>query len=89
MSCWYPSQLRVSPAREAALSRHPFSQFWKGPLTYGVAATVAFVVCVWSHSYFLAFGTLIVAVIAYAIYYTGESSDLPGTAGKGNKNIPT
>jgi hypothetical protein len=37
----------------------------------------------------LAIGTLLATVIGYGVYMTGESSDLPGTAGKDDKNVPT
>ena len=71
------------------MSRHPFSQYWKGPVAFLVAALLAFVVFLWTYSYLLAIGTLLAAVIGYGVYATGESSDLPGTAGKHNKNVRT
>lgn len=71
------------------MSRHPFSLYWKGPLSFILAATLTFVVAIWTRSYLLAIGTLLATVIGYGVYMTGESSDLPGTAGKDNKNVPT
>lgn len=71
------------------MSRHPFSRNWKGPVAFVAAALIAFVGFVWSHSYFLAVGGLLVAIVALLIYMTGESSDLPGTAGDNDKNVPT
>lgn len=69
------------------MSRHPFSKYWKGPLAFHMAAIAVFAVLLWNHLYLLAIGTLLIAVIGYAVYGVGESSDLPGTAGKDNKNV--
>ena len=71
------------------MSRHPFSKYWKAPVGFLVGALAAFVVLLWTHSYVFAFGTLLVAVIAFGVYFVGESSDLPGTAGKNDKNVRT
>ncbi len=71
------------------MSRHPFSLYWKGPVGFILAATLAFVLAIWTGSYLLAIGTLLATAISYGVYMTGESSDLPGTAGKDNKNVPT
>jgi hypothetical protein len=71
------------------MSRHPFSRYWKGPVGFIVAATLTFVAALWTSSYLLAIGTLLATAIGYGVYMTGESSDLPGTAGKDNKNVPT
>ena len=71
------------------MSRHPFSRYWKGPVAFILVATIVFVGALWSGSYLLALVTLLTAGIGYGVYMTGESSDLPGTAGKDNKNIPT
>lgn len=53
------------------------------------AAVTAFAVFVWTKSYLFAFGALIITVVASLIYLTGETSDLPGTAGDNDKNVPT
>ena len=71
------------------MSRHPFSRYWKGPVGFITGAVAAFVVFLLTHSYLLAVGTLLVASIGYAVYAMGETSDLPGTAGKNNKDVPT
>lgn len=71
------------------MSRHPFSRYWKGPVAFVVVATVTFIAALWTRSYLLAIGVLLTAVIGYGVYMTGESSDLPGTAGKDNENVPT
>jgi hypothetical protein len=71
------------------MSRHPFSRYWKGPVVFVVIAAAIFAVCLWFGSYLAAFGTLLISAIGYGVYMTGESSDLPGTAGKDNKNVPT
>jgi hypothetical protein len=71
------------------MSRHPFSQYWKGPVVFIIVATLMFVAALWTSSYLLAIGTLLAAAIGYGVYMTGESSDLPGTAGKDDKNVPT
>jgi hypothetical protein len=70
------------------MSRHPFSKYWKGPVVFLILALFVFVALLGSHSYVLAIATLLAAVICYGVYTTGESSDLPGTAGKHNRNIP-
>jgi len=69
------------------MSRHPFSKYWKGPVLFLILALANFAAFLWSGSYKLAIGTLLISVIGYGIYATGESSDLPGTAGKHNRNI--
>ena len=71
------------------MARHPFSYNWKAPVAFIVVATVAFVAFLVTNSYLLAIGTLLFATIGYGIYGMGESSDLPGTAGKDDKNVPT
>lgn len=71
------------------MSRHPPARYWKRLIAFPAGAAVLFVVLLWTHSYLLAIGALIVTTIAYMVYTTGESSDLPGTAGKHDKNIPT
>jgi hypothetical protein len=71
------------------MSRHPFSLFWKGPVAFIAAVTLSFIAFIATHSYYWALGTLLLGVVAYGIYVTGESSDLPGTAGKDDKNVPT
>jgi hypothetical protein len=71
------------------MSRHPFSRYWKGPVAFIFAATLTFVAALWTNSYLLAIGTLLATAIGYGVYMTGESSDLPGTAGTNNKNVPT
>jgi hypothetical protein len=71
------------------MSRHPIARSWKGLVAFLVGAVVIFAVSLWSHSYLLAAGALILTAIGYLIYATGESSDLPGTAGDHNKNVPT
>jgi hypothetical protein len=71
------------------MPRHPFSQYWKGPVAFILAATLMFIAALWSGSYLLAFGTLLTTAIGYGVYMTGEASDLPGTAGKNDKNVPT
>jgi hypothetical protein len=54
-----------------------------------MAAGVVFGVSLGFRSYFLAIGALVVTTIGAIIYLTGESSDLPGTSGDGDKNVPT
>lgn len=71
------------------MSRHPFSFNWKAPVAFVITAGSAFIACIWAGSYVLAIATILISTIGYAVYGTGESSDLPGTAGKGNKNVPT
>ena len=71
------------------MSRHPFSRYWKGPVVFILAAMTAFIVFLWTESHLLAIATLLAAAIGYGVYALGESSDLPGTTGKGNKNVPT
>ena len=71
------------------MSRHPFSKNWKAPVVFLILAVLAFGVFLATHSYFAAITTLLVAGVAFGIYVTGESSDLPGTAGKRNKNVRT
>jgi hypothetical protein len=71
------------------MSRHPFSKYWKAPVAFLLAAVAAFAVLIWTHSYVLALGTILVAAIGYGVYALGESSDLPGTAGKNDKNVRT
>jgi uncharacterized membrane protein len=71
------------------MSRHPFSRYWKGPVVFILIATLTFVVAIWTSAYVLAIGTILATAIGYGVYMTGESSDLPGTAGKDNKNVPT
>lgn len=76
-------------AVSSSMSRHPPSRYWKRLIGFPAGAAVIFVVLLWSHSYLLAIAALIATTIAYMVYTTGESSDLPGTAGKHDKNIPT
>lgn len=71
------------------MSRHPFSQYWKGPVLFITMATITFVIAIWTGAYVLALCTILTAGIGYGVYATGESSDLPGTAGKDDKNVPT
>jgi len=71
------------------MSRHPFSRYWKGPVIFLILSTLTFVIALWTGAYLVAIGVLLTTVIGYAVYMTGESSDLPGTAGKDNKNVPT
>lgn len=71
------------------MERHPITQYWKRYLGALVAAVVIFAGLLWSHSYFLAIGAAVVLGVGYGIYLTGEASNLPGTAGKKNKNVPT
>lgn len=71
------------------MARHPFSQNWKGPVAFLVVAMTTFIVALWTGAYLVAIGTLLTTTIGYAVYMMGESSDLPGTAGKNNKNVPT
>jgi len=70
-------------------ARHPFSQYWKGPIAFLITAVTAFIVLLWSKSYMIATGALLVAVVSYAAYALGESSSLPGTSNKNDKNVPT
>lgn len=71
------------------MSRHPFSRYWIGRVLFAVAAVLTFVAALWSASYVAAIGTLLTAALGYAVYLTGESSDLPGTSGRNDKNVPT
>jgi hypothetical protein len=71
------------------MERHPITQYWKRYLASLVTAVVIFAVFLGSHSYLLAIGTILVFGVGYTIYLTGEASNLPGTAGKKNKNVPT
>ena len=71
------------------MSRHPFSQHWKGPVGFLVAALIAFAVFLWTDSYLFAIATLLISVVGYGVYATGESSDLPGTTGAHDKNVRT
>lgn len=71
------------------MSRHPFSQFWKVPVAFIIGAVFAFSISLWTTSYLFAIATLLIAVIGYGAYALGESSDLPGTTGRGGKDIPT
>lgn len=41
------------------------------------------------HKYFLAVATLLIAGVAYTIYFLGMSSGLPGTSGKQGRNVRT
>ena len=70
------------------MSRHPFSRYWKGPLVFLILALCAFIAFLLIHSYLLAIATLLAALTGYGIYITGESSNLPGTADKHNRNVP-
>jgi hypothetical protein len=72
-----------------AMSRHPISRYWKRLISFPALAAVVFVILLWTQSYLLAIAALIIAVVGYMVYTTGESSDLPGTAGKHDENIPT
>jgi hypothetical protein len=71
------------------MSRRPFSQHWKGPLAFLLGAILAYSVLMWTSSYVLAISTLLMALIGYGVYAIGESSDLPGTTGKHDKDVPT
>lgn len=71
------------------MSRHPFSRYWKGPVLFMVMATATFIAALLSGTYLIALFVLLTTVIGYGVYMTGESSDLPGTAGKNDKNVPT
>lgn len=71
------------------MARHPFSRNWKGPVAFLVVAMATFIVALWTRSYLLAIGVLLTTTIGYGVYMTGESSNLPGTADKDNKNVPT
>ena len=52
-------------------------------------STLTIVAALWTSSYLLAIGTILASAVGYGVIMTGESSDLPGTAGKDNKNVPT
>jgi hypothetical protein len=54
-----------------------------------MAAIVIFSVCLGFRSYLLAIGALFVTIVGTGIYLTGESSDLPGTSGDRDKDVPT
>ncbi|HVU04068.1 MAG TPA: hypothetical protein VHE30_20060 [Polyangiaceae bacterium] len=71
------------------MSHHPVSRYWRGPLGFLIAAVIAFAAFLWSGSYATALSVLLVATVVSLIYTTGESSDLPGTSGDDNKNVPT
>lgn len=71
------------------MSRRPITKFWKGPLAFIVVGLLAFGIFLQTGSYFVGIAVLLFAAVVYAVYATGESSDLPGTTGKNDKNIPT
>jgi hypothetical protein len=71
------------------MERHPITQYWKRYLAALMVAVVIIALFLWSHSYLLAMGAILVFGVGYGIYLTGEASNLPGTAGKKNKNVPT
>ena len=71
------------------MSRHPFSREWGRVVAFFLAAFAVFGVFLWTHSYVLAIGALFVTVVGMGIYLIGNSSDLPGTAGDRDKNVPT
>jgi hypothetical protein len=59
-----------------------------GPLVAILAITiVAFIIFVASHSYLLAISTLLILGTGYGIYVLGVSSGLPGTSGRGGRNV--
>ena len=71
------------------MSRHPFSRDWRLVVGLLTAAVVVFGASLGFHSYFIAIGALFVTIVGTGIYLTGESSDLPGTSGDRDKNVPT
>lgn len=71
------------------MSRHPFSRDWRLVVGLLMAAIVIFSVCLGFRSYLLAIGALFVTIVGTGIYLTGESSDLPGTSGDRDKDVPT
>jgi hypothetical protein len=71
------------------MSRHPFSRDWRLVVGLLIAALVVFGAFLGFRSYLLALGALLVTIIGTGIYLTGESSDLPGTSGDHDKNVPT
>jgi hypothetical protein len=58
-------------------------------IAFALLMVVPFIVFLLSHSYFLALATLLVMGIAYAIYFLGMSSGLPGTSGRNGRNVRT
>jgi hypothetical protein len=71
------------------MSRHPCSRDWRLVVGLLIAAFVVFGAFLGFRSYFLAIGALLVTIVGIGIYLTGESSDLPGTSGDRDKDVPT
>jgi len=70
------------------MSRHPYSRYWKRVVAFvglGFLATGALHL---AGADLVALITLLATLVATGIYLVGESSDLPGTAGDDDKDVP-
>ncbi len=71
------------------MSRHPIARDWEGLAIFLTPAFFVFGLFLASRSFVLAIGALLIALVGAGIYLTGESSNLPGTAGDDDHDVPT
>lgn len=71
------------------MSHHPVSRAPKGLPFFLAVVLAVFVVALFTHAYFVSLAVVLIAGVGYVIYVMGESSDLPGTSGDDDKNVPT
>ena len=70
-----------------ATPRQPISRVTLGMLLCALIAAVPITLFFVNHSYFLASATLGVVALGFVIYFLGMSSGLPGTSGRGGRNV--
>jgi hypothetical protein len=70
------------------MSRHPYSRYWKRVVAFVAIGFLTTVALYLAGAYLMAVTAFLVTLIATAIYLVGESSDLPGTAGDGDQDVP-
>ena len=68
--------------------RQPVSRVSKALIAFALLV-VPIAIFLVARSYFLAVATLLVLGAGYTVYFLGMSSGLPGTSGKGGRDVRT